>query len=617
MEEKSRVALTRITIGVIFVIIVAIYYTTELRPFKYAGYEESINKLQRFDAELNEAIVLSRVGSLKYYNPIDSALDNIDSELNYFKTTMENHPDPEINERLKKLEAAIKNKEKLTGDFKRINPILINAINQFSFLSAQLIEAQANAQLVENALKQDLHQQLEQEFQFQMLDKIRDLFRGILVYINLRTEERRAELLNLVQEIRRAPQIEQLFPKIKYILDYADKILELQPQLGVVDKELFEVPIVDRLNALNESYNAAFRHYLAGAYAYRIILYILVFALLVILRWAFSRLRGTVTALNIEVGQRVKAQHELANINRQLEQRVAQRTKELTIKNQDLNQALGDLKDAQDQLIMQEKMASVGMLTTGIAHEIKNPLNFINNFSDISVELAGELKEELEASKEKLGAETLSSIEDIINDLKINCSKIKEHGVRADNIVKTMLLHSQEAGLQKEMVDIEKLMDDNIQIALENFRATTGKLDIKLEKDFDPNLEKIIAAPQTLARVFMYLIDNALYALKERQLRNEANYEPTLKITINKQDQNAVIKVRDNGTGIPKNIMDKIYEPFFTTKPTGKGNTGLGLSICYDTVVKQHKGDLRVVSEEGVFTEFTVMLPIKAKSSET
>jgi signal transduction histidine kinase len=159
-------------------------------------------------------------------------------------------------------------------------------------------------------------------------------------------------------------------------------------------------------------------------------------------------------------------------------------------------------------------------------------------------------------------------------------------------------------------------MEDNLQIALDTFTITHGKFDVVIEKDYDPKLEKILAAPQAIARVFVYIIDNSLYALLQKHKQGIADYKPTLSISITKQNENTVIRIKDNGTGIPKKSLDKVFEPFFTTKPTGKGNTGLGLSICYDTVVKQHKGELRVTSEEGVFTEFTIVLPINIRKSK-
>lgn len=604
--EPFKNFLIRLSIGLIVLVIFGIYYLSELRPFPYVGYEKDINQMQRYDAELNEAIVLTRFGLLNNYEPIVQALDGINGMLEQFKRTVQKYPNEAIEQKIKQLEETVRKKQELTEKFKRINPVLINAIYSFSKISSQIIESESNTQLVESCLEQD--------YRTQQLDKINNLFRGILIYISQSAEGKHKELSALIADIRKAPQ---KLPKIDLALTYADKILELQPQMSEIDEELFQVPIVPKLNELHETYKSAFNDFLAQGDAYRIILYVLVFVLLVVLRWTFARLQNTVVALHIEVEQKIKAEKELEETNRQLENRVAQRTHELTVKNKDLNQALGDLKDAQDQLIMQEKMASVGMLTTGIAHEIKNPLNFVNNFSDISIELVSELNQELENNKAKLGEDSLNYIEEILNDLKTNCSKIKEHGVRADNIVKNMLLHSQEAGVQKEMLDLKTLMNDNIQIALESFRSTHGKFDIKLEKQYDHHLEKVLAAPQAIGRVFIYIIDNSLYALHEKQLLSPPDYQPTLTVSIEQKENTVVIKVKDNGVGIPKKFLDKVFEPFFTSKPTGKGNTGLGLSICYDTVVKQHKGELRVTSEEGIYTEFTIVLPVNVRTSQS
>lgn len=603
--ERFKNILLRSFIAINVVVIVAIYYLSEIRPFPYEGYEKDINLLQRYDAQLNEAIVTTQFGILKYYDSLWQALDGSHQVIEDFKKRLTSHPNNEIEGKLNTLEKSIDRKEELTERFARINPILINAIYHFSTILGEIIDSESNIQLVEGCSVQDYRPIL--------LDKTNNLFRGILVYINFRSDEKRDDLLQLVQEIRSAPA-KQKFAKLDLALTYADKILELQPQLTQINEELFQVPIVANLNALNNSYNKSFHHFLDSADAYQIVLYFLVFLLLVALRWAFARLQGTVNTLHIEVQRKIKAEKELEEINRQLEQRVTERTRELMIKNNDLNQALANLKEAQDQLIMQEKMASVGMLTTGIAHEIKNPLNFVNNFSDISVELVGELTDVLEANKQAISSESMTTVTEILQDLKTNSLKIKEHGERADNIVKNMLLHSQEAGIEKEMFDVKALLEDNLQIALENFRSTQGKFEIKVEKDFDPNVSKVIAAPQSIARVFVYLIDNALYALKEKQQLNLPDYQPTLTVSIQKENETAiVIKVKDNGTGISKKAIDRVFEPFFTTKPTGKGNTGLGLSICYDTVVKQHKGELRVTSEEGVYTEFTVILPAATK----
>lgn len=601
LTERTKGNLTRALIAGIVVVIVAIYYYSEIRPFAYRNYETNLNQLQRYDAELNEALVQIRFGIKKYYTPIDKAQDGVQETLTALKSELATKPNKDLEKNLITLEEAIKSKDVLTTKFKRLNPILINAIYQFSTVMAEIIETQASTQVVESSNLQDQYAQL---FNAQFMDKMNNLFRGILIYINQRNEDRQKYLFSLVEEINKLMLEIKADPKKYATLDvdtdrlaqglaYATKILEVQPEISKIDETFFEVPIVPTINTLSIAYKQAFDNYRAASYTYRIVLYILVFVLLLIIRWAFR---------------------SLAEINRQLEQRVADRTKELTIKNADLNEALGDLKEAQDQLIMQEKMASVGMLTTGIAHEIKNPLNFVNNFSDLSIELVGELQEELVSNKDKLIKDAFNMIEEILNDLKTNSEKIKEHGTRADNIVKNMLMHSQESGVQKEMIDIKALLEENYQIALESFRGTQGKFDVTLDKDFPEGPVTILAVPQAIGRVFIYLIDNALYALKEKKLVAPTEYQPTITLSIQQVEANIVIKFRDNGTGIPKKNIDKVFEPFFTTKPTGKGNTGLGLSICYDTVVKQHKGELRVSSEEGSFTEFTVVLPINARA---
>ncbi len=605
ISKTIKNVISRSFIAIIVLVIVAIYYFSELRPFDYEGYEKNINLLQRYDAELNEAIVLTRFGLVEYYNPIDNAENGVQSVLKTFKEEIKKHPNTTIELKLNSLEDAIKNKEELIQKFKRINPILTNAINQFSTILAEIIESQASVQLVESCLQQD--------YRYQVVDLMNNLFRGILIYISLGSVEQHDSLVSLVDEIHNAPQ---KFDNLDLALSYASKILEIKPQMTELDTKLFEVPIVSRLNSLNNAYNTVFQNYMADSFAYRILLYILVFLLLVALRWTFAQLRGTVDTLHIEVERKIKAEKELAKINRQLEQRVADRTRELTVKNSDLNQALANLKEVQDQLIIKEKMASVGMLTTGIAHEIKNPLNFVNNFSDLSIELVDELGEELTANKDKIPEKSVGIIDDMLKDLKIMCGKIKEHGVRADNIVKNMLLHSQEASIEKNIVNVVELMKDNYQIALQSFRTEHKNFDVNVEWNIPDKVDNILIAPQSISRLFVYLFDNAFYAMREKQIKGEPGYNPTLQVSVAQDDKNLTIKIRDNGVGIPKKIIDRIFEPFFTTKPTGKGNTGLGLSICYDTVVKQHKGELRVYSEEGSYTELIVTLPLTSRKSE-
>jgi len=260
---------------------------------------------------------------------------------------------------------------------------------------------------------------------------------------------------------------------------------------------------------------------------------------------------------------------------------------------------------------MQEKMASVGMLTTGLAHEIKNPLNFVNNFSDISIELADELNQALNENKDKLPPEAMDYLTEILTDLKTNCAKIHDHGIRADNIVKNMLEHSQGSSVTKEILNIHDLLEENIHLTYESYKANHEGFEAALDTVFAPQVPKMLVSPQTLSQAFQAILNNSFYAVQEKKLKGGIpGYEPKISISSEIADNYLVIRFRDNGSGIPKENYRKIFEPFYTTKPTGRGNTGLGLSICYDMIVKQHKGDIAVQSVVGEYSEFIVKLPI-------
>src|SRR6185503_16794087 len=260
-----------------------------------------------------------------------------------------------------------------------------------------------------------------------------------------------------------------------------------------------------------------------------------------------------------------------------------------------------DLKQAQQQLVQSEKMASLGELTAGIAHEIQNPLNFVNNFSDVSSELLEEMKQELATGN------TQQAI-DIANDVMDNLDKILHHGKRADAIVKGMLQHSRTSSGQKEMTDINVLADEYLRLAYHGLRAKDKTFNAKFETHFDSNIEKINVIPQDIGRVILNLINNAFYTVTEKKKQNQNGYEPTVTVTTRKENGRIEIKVRDNGNGIPPKVLDKIFQPFFTTKPTGQG-TGLGLSLAYD-IVKAHGGEIKVETKEGEGSEFIVQLPI-------
>ncbi len=268
---------------------------------------------------------------------------------------------------------------------------------------------------------------------------------------------------------------------------------------------------------------------------------------------------------------------------------------------QQVENTLTDLKQAQTQLVQSEKMASLGELTAGIAHEIQNPLNFVNNFSDVSNELLEEMKSELEkGNKDDAIA--------IVNDVKQNLEKILHHGKRADAIVKGMLQHSRTSSGQKEMTDINILADEYLRLAYHGLRAKDKSFNAKFETHFDNNIEKINVIPQDIGRVILNLINNAFYTVTEKKKKNDNGYEPTVTITTQKDNGRIEIKVKDNGNGIPQKNLDKIFQPFFTTKPTGQG-TGLGLSLAYDIVTKGHGGELKVETREGEGSEFVIQLP--------
>ncbi|MGZ3750695.1 MAG: sensor histidine kinase, partial [Mucilaginibacter sp.] len=274
----------------------------------------------------------------------------------------------------------------------------------------------------------------------------------------------------------------------------------------------------------------------------------------------------------------------------------------VTERTAELNQSLTDLKAAQGQLIQSEKMASLGELTAGIAHEIRNPLNFVNNFSEVSVELLTELKEE----EEKGNKEDVMAIAD---DLTQNLEKILHHGKRADAIVKGMLQHSQSGSGTKEPTNINALADEYFRLSYHGLRSKDKNFNAELITNFDEKLPNVNVIPQDIGRVLLNLFNNAFYAVNQKSKTAGKDYKPEVSIATSTENGQVVIKLKDNGTGIPDAIKEKIMQPFFTTKPTGEG-TGLGLSLTYDMVVNGHGGKIDVNTKEGEFTEFTVTLPI-------
>ncbi|WP_223816189.1 sensor histidine kinase [Adhaeribacter rhizoryzae] len=270
----------------------------------------------------------------------------------------------------------------------------------------------------------------------------------------------------------------------------------------------------------------------------------------------------------------------------------------------ELQESLANLKLTQSQLIQSEKMASLGVLTAGIAHEIQNPLNFVNNFSEVSTEMLKELKEEKQKAIRDLDYE-----QELLNDIEQNLIKIIHHGKRADAIVKGMLLHSRSSTGKKELTDINALAEEYLRLSYHGLRAKDKSFNARLVNDFDPQLGSIEVIPQDLGRVLLNLFNNAFYATHDKQQKQNSSYQPEVRVSTKKKNNYVEIKVRDNGNGIPEHVRQKIFQPFFTTKPTGQG-TGLGLSLSYDIITKAHNGEINLQTEEGEFTEFTITLPV-------
>jgi len=299
----------------------------------------------------------------------------------------------------------------------------------------------------------------------------------------------------------------------------------------------------------------------------------------------------------------------LLRAKRLLEQKVQLRTQEVLEQKEEiaaqrdgLENTLEELKSTQTQLVQREKMASLGELTAGIAHEIQNPLNFVNNFSEVSAELVGELDEELDKGD-------IDEAKAIAWSVKQNLEKIRHHGKRADSIVKGMLQHSRTNTTEKEAVNINVVAYEYFRLAYHGLRAADKGFNSEMVTHFDDQLPAISAVPQDIGRVLLNLFNNAFYAVNQKQKTTTSAYKPEVSVTTYRDNGSVIIKVKDNGNGIPENIRQKIMQPFFTTKPTGEG-TGLGLSLTYDIVVKSHSGSIDLTTKEGEFTEFVVKLPV-------
>ncbi len=354
----------------------------------------------------------------------------------------------------------------------------------------------------------------------------------------------------------------------------------------------------DVIKTINSNFHSEWENYFSIAAFFSFIWFI---AMLLINR----KQRKAIEREQLKAIEREKEFQQSELLKAKLEIQVAERTAELRKQKEELQNALNELKSTQAQLIQSEKMASLGELTAGIAHEIQNPLNFVNNFSEVSNELIDEMKDEFKKGDTEEGFA-------IADDIKQNLEKITHHGKRADSIVKGMLQHSRSSSGTKEPTDINALCDEYLRLSYHGLRAKDKAFNATLITNFEDGLDKVNVIPQDLGRVVLNLLTNAFYAVNEKssfaKASEDKNYEPTVSIATKTVGKNLEITVKDNGNGMPQEVVDKIFQPFFTTKPTGQG-TGLGLSMSYD-IVKAHGGSIKMESNENEGATFTIQLPI-------
>ena len=323
------------------------------------------------------------------------------------------------------------------------------------------------------------------------------------------------------------------------------------------------------------------------------------------------RIEGNDEVADMAGALEVFRQHAIEVQRLNLVEKLAQ---EVQAKNDALEETLDRLRRTQEQVVMQEKLASLGALTAGIAHEIRNPLNFVNNFAALSRELIDELKEEMEETAEGNGAIDRELLAEILDDLDMNVTKVREHGGRADRIVEGMLAHSRDEAGRAEAIDVNQVVDEYAKLAYHGLRGTDSSFNVTIEREFDENAGTVTGIGRDISRVFLNIVTNACHATAARAEEADASYSPTVLLRTVGDEDHVVITVRDNGTGIPDSIIKKIFEPFFTTK-SGTQGTGLGLSISRDIIVG-HGGELEVESEAGEYTEFRIRLPRESNIDE-
>lgn len=317
--------------------------------------------------------------------------------------------------------------------------------------------------------------------------------------------------------------------------------------------------------------------------------------------FVMMRQRKELAKANTRVQEQERENRIVTRMKTELEVQVQERTAEITRQKDELQRTIEELKSTQSQLIQSEKMASLGELTAGIAHEIQNPLNFVNNFSEVNNEMISEVFQEINNGN-------LEAAKDVLNDIQMNSEKINFHGKRADAIVKSMLQHSRKSTGQKEPTDINALCDEYLRLSYHGLRAKDKFFNADFKTDFDPGIMKINIVAQDVGRVLLNLFNNAFFAVNEKRKTEGDEYKPVVIVETKLLFGKVQIRIADNGKGIPHQLKEKIFQPFFTTKPTGQG-TGLGLSLSYD-IVKAHGGEIEVQSKEDEGTEFIIDLPI-------